>query len=914
MPVLALAQAVLPTAWDFSNPGVANPPTGWSYSLGTSNLTYQSGVGDNVSLRLDVTGEYLQVHFADKPGPLSYYIRSQYGSNPGYTGTFSIQESVDGSSWSSIRQFTDGQLGNTLTRYQHTLSATSRFVRFYFTNKISGSNVQIDSVMIQAPPPPASGISVFQNAMQLINGGTFVFGNATARSFTLQNFGVSANLQVDSVTVEGQHASDFSVGAFDQTITPNNGTGSLAVQFTAGAPGSRFATMKIYSSDPERNPFVIGLYGIGGSLATEPASSPSVVTIGNVRPFGMNVSFGKAAGGAEKYIVLRKEGAPVNEIPVDGVTYKKGDYIGGSQVAYVGTDTALLRPTYILAGITYSFAAFSFNGPDGYENYQTGSLVRETVTTPANEIGTYYTGVNPNDRNFITTLAARVRNPHDTVFYSNYAPAIVNTFLTRDTTGGKKVVNCVYTGIAYVYEDPFLWQASSNTTGILTREHTFAQSWMPTRTLSGFPNVGGREILEYNDLHHLFPADQNNANGVRSNLPFGVVVNANSVSPTGFGKRGTDSRGITVYEPKDDQKGNLARALFYMLVRYDGERGNQWRLPTNQEISVLLQWHQQDPPDALEIARNDYIATMQHNRNPFIDHPQWVNRINFSNMTYVPDSSAGILSLTAPVANATVVAGTAASITWTSYNVDSVLVELQTAPQGTFNTIGKYAASLGTVVYTFNEAATNTAVIRISKVSDAEVNALSGTFRIVQSSLRITEPSNDSIVFIDGTPKVIKWEKSYVDSVDVTLYASNAITGSVDTVLAGTGLLNDSLVYNPVGYDTLWIVVSERSGHKAGAYRASDMVRVFVKAKLIDAVNEHALLNDVVSVYPVPSNGRVHVDIKGTVSLRELRAYDITGRLVDTSIQNSLDLKNKGLYFLHVITDKGMAVKKVVIE
>lgn len=910
MPMLAFAQAVLPAAWDFSNPGISNPPVGWTHSLGTSNLTYQSGIGDQVSIRLDQTAEYLQINFADKPGPLSYYIRSQYGSNPGYSGTFSIQESVDGSSWNDIRQFTDGQLGNSLARYQHNLSATSRFVRFYFTNKISGSNVQIDSVMIQTPPPPVRGINVLQNAVQLVNGGTFTFGTAASKNFTLRNFGTSANLVIDSVVMSGPNSSDFTIGTYDQSIAPNNGTGNLPVQFTAGGTGSRFGTVKIYSNDTERNPFEIDLYGIGGNFATEPGTQSNAVNISNVRTFTMNVSFGRASGGAEKYILLRKPAGSITEAPADGVTYKRGDYIGGAQVAYIGTDTALIKPTYILANTAYSFAAFAFNGPEGYENYNTASAPKASVTTLANEVGSYYAAVNPASSSFITTLATRIRAPHDTVFYSNYAPTVVNNYLTRDTSGGKKVVNCVYTGIAYIYEEPFLWQSSTNTTGILTREHTFAQSWMPTKTsISTFPEVNGREILEYNDLHHLFPADQNNANGVRSNLPFGIVVNVTATSPTGFGKKGTDSRGITVYEPKDDQKGNLARALFYMLVRYNGERGNNWRLLANQDINVLLQWHQQDPPDALEIARNEYIASIQHNRNPFIDNPTWVNRINFGSMTYIADPNAGSITVTAPAANATIVAGKNSTISWTSANVDSVLVELQTAP-GVYKTIGKYLATLGSVSYRFNENATSTAAIRISKVSDASVNASSAQFSIVKSGITITAPTPNQDF---ATPQiVVKWTKSLVDSVNVKCYLvrNGAVLDS--TVISSPVAADSAIVVVPLSVNGTYVAyVTEKDDDKDASSLATDSVAFTVT---FTGLAENNLLNSKVSVYPVPSNGVVNVATVAGLTINSIEAYDITGRLVQSTNQHNLVLPGKGLYILHVITDKGMAVKKVTVQ
>lgn len=917
MPVLAFAQAVLPTSWNFSTPGISNPPTGWSYNLGTGNLTYASGVGDNVSIRLDAQAEYLQINYAERPGPLSYYIKGTAITGPAFQGEFNVQESVDGSVWTGVQAFTgntsSSNMAGSLTRFQHNLSASSRYVRFYYTTKVSGSNVQIDSVMIQTPPPPAQGIAVKQGLSPLVNGGTFDYGNAASKLFTIQNIGISANLHTDSIVFSGDHAGDFSIGPIDSNTGPNNGTDDFTVYFTAGGTGSRFATMNIYTNDAERNPFVVKLYAIGGTLATEPTTQAGTVFISNVRPFTMNVWFGKASGGADKYILLRKTGNSLTETPVDGQTYKRGDYIGGAQVAYVGTDSAMIKPNYIMANTTYSFVAFSFNGPEGFENYNTTGATVNMTTTQANEIGNYYANVNPSVPTFITTLTTRIRNPHDTIFYSNYAPTLVNNYLARDTTGGKKVVNCVYSGAPYIYEEPFLWWNGTNN-ATLTREHTFAQSWMPSNggPGSGWPEINGKEVTEYNDLHHLFPTHQLNANEKRSNNPFGVVVAPTYTSPTGFGKLGADANGKTVYEPKDSQKGDLARAIFYMLVHYDGLRSNTWRVPASQDMAVLLQWHQQDPPDAFEIARHEYIASVQHNRNPFIDHPEWVARINFTNMTYIPDPSAHTVALTAPAANATVIRGKWATISWTSQNVDSVVLELQTSPSGAFTTIGKYAASAGSVIRTFNEAATNTAVIRISEAANSSVNALSASFRIVEPVINITAPADQSELKADST-YIIKWTKSYVDSVSVIYEYDDG--SSLNRTIVRDNLYNTDTFAVTIPDENLSdvrIIISEAAPWKAPFQRAADTIHVSFKKWT--GLAENTALNHQVTVYPVPSNGTVNVTVPASIRISSIEAYDVTGKLVSISNDHHITLPSTGLYVIRINTDKGTATKRVIVE
>jgi deoxyribonuclease-1 len=131
------------------------------------------------------------------------------------------------------------------------------------------------------------------------------------------------------------------------------------------------------------------------------------------------------------------------------------------------------------------------------------------------------------------------------------------------------------------------------------------------------------------DIHHLFPSDAS-ANSERSNLPFGVVVTSSWTSPDpdsdgDVSKRGLDAGGNMVFEPRNAKKGDIARALLYFYVRYNGRRTPNFTLGNfNLEESTLIQWAANDPPDAFERQRNSLAFRAQGNRNPFIDHPEYV--------------------------------------------------------------------------------------------------------------------------------------------------------------------------------------------------------------------------------------------------------------------------------------------------
>lgn len=145
----------------------------------------------------------------------------------------------------------------------------------------------------------------------------------------------------------------------------------------------------------------------------------------------------------------------------------------------------------------------------------------------------------------------------------------------------------------------------------------------------------------YADAHFVVPTD-GYVNGVRGNLPFGRVGSANYTSTNGS-KRGPNlnsgySAGYsgTVFEPIDEFKGDIARMYFYFATRYqnlisswdyDMFNGTSNEVFTLNAKNILMTWHMMDPVSPREIARNNAIFAQQDNRNPFIDHPEWVETI-----------------------------------------------------------------------------------------------------------------------------------------------------------------------------------------------------------------------------------------------------------------------------------------------
>ncbi|MFZ4796415.1 MAG: endonuclease [Bacteroidia bacterium] len=219
-----------------------------------------------------------------------------------------------------------------------------------------------------------------------------------------------------------------------------------------------------------------------------------------------------------------------------------------------------------------------------------------------------------------------------------------NTYSTTDNFYNGKVWDIYSTNICGV--TPYNYSFGTNQCGSYSkesdcynREHSFPQSWFG----SASPMVS--------DMFHIYPTD-GKVNGERNNYPYGEVSSATFTSLQG-GKLGANTfpgySGI-VFEPIDEYKGDLARTYFYMATRYENLiagwqnngnandilAGNSFPVYDQWVIDLMIKWHNQDPVSLKEINRNNAIYGYQQNRNPFIDSPQFVQRIWIGNCPNKP--------------------------------------------------------------------------------------------------------------------------------------------------------------------------------------------------------------------------------------------------------------------------------------
>jgi endonuclease I len=263
------------------------------------------------------------------------------------------------------------------------------------------------------------------------------------------------------------------------------------------------------------------------------------------------------------------------------------------------------------AGLT-SPTAFALSGGTTPPTTSTPPTTPPPPTgTPGDYDGTYYLPAIGKSGSALRTSLNQIIRTNTKLTYEQVWDALKLT--DQDPNNSNNVI-LLYSGTSRAKSlnggDPDDWN----------REHVWAKSHGDFGTATG-PGT---------DIHHLRPADVT-VNSDRGNKDFDMGGTQSSEAPGNF----TDADS---WEPRNADKGDVARMIFYMAIRYEGTDGypdleinestSNGTNPYIGKLSVLKQWNLQDPPSAFEKRRNQVIYdTYQHNRNPFIDHPEWVTSV-----------------------------------------------------------------------------------------------------------------------------------------------------------------------------------------------------------------------------------------------------------------------------------------------
>lgn len=261
-----------------------------------------------------------------------------------------------------------------------------------------------------------------------------------------------------------------------------------------------------------------------------------------------------------------------------------------------------LQPVATADDIQYNYSSSNNSG------------VRHEICTTLSGTGAadYYTGdhtyaalADLDSDALLTALRALLTDTHS--YTASYNDCHYKANRTDCENGDGTSISLIYTSYSTTQDG---W-INSNPSG-WNREHVWPQS------LGGFKTSGPGA-----DLHHVRPSDQR-VNSLRGNKKYGNVTGGTTAMATIIANTPGGTYNSTYFEPLDNAKGDVARIILYMYVRYGGDSRYTCSSVTKvfQSVDVLLEWCALDPVDTWEMGRNEVVEAIQGNRNVFIDYPE----------------------------------------------------------------------------------------------------------------------------------------------------------------------------------------------------------------------------------------------------------------------------------------------------
>ncbi|TDE28714.1 T9SS type A sorting domain-containing protein [Flavobacterium ranwuense] len=486
------------------------------------------------------------------------------------------------------------------------------------------------------------------------------------------------------------------------------------------------------------------------------------------------------------------------------------------------------------------------------------------------------------------------------------------------------------------------------------------------------------------DAHFITPTD-GKVNGQRSNYPHGTVASPTWTSLNGgkLGASTTAGYSGTVFEPINEFKGDIARMYFYFATRYENTvsgysyamfNGTSNQVFSTAFLNLLITWHNQDPVSVREIDRNNAIYASQNNRNPYIDHPEYVQSIwNPTADSQAPSTPTSLVA-SATTSNSVSLSWNASSdnIGVTGYNVYMNSV-LKTTVTGTTTTITGLTAS---TAYTFSVKAKDTA---------GNISGASNTVNVTTSATGGGATATDLLFseYIEGSSnnKALEISNATGAAISLSIYRIKKQTngaGAWSTGLALTGTLNNGskfTIVNSSMASSCYPISSANLSTSATemTFNGNDAVGLFKNGVLIDIIGtfnggtanfaaDETIrrkatvtsptttfnkttqwdsytsdtcnnlgsrmvektpktsvtldINDI-ALYPNPSNG--NFSINNSNKIYSIEIYSIIGQKIfseENSTKSEITLPNsaKGTYLVRVTIDSNSVIKKLIIN
>jgi endonuclease I len=484
------------------------------------------------------------------------------------------------------------------------------------------------------------------------------------------------------------------------------------------------------------------------------------------------------------------------------------------------------------------------------------------------------------------------------------------------------------------------------------------------------------------DAHFITPTD-GKVNGQRSNHPHGTVATVTWTSLNGskLGSSSVSGYTGTVFEPIDEFKGDVARMYFYFATRYETTvsgyafpmfNGTSTQVFTTSFLNMLLTWNTLDPVSPREIARNNAIYAAQNNRNPYIDNPEYVQRVwNPTADTQAPSTPTNLIaSGTSQTSTSLSWTGSTDNVAVTGYNVyqgstlkttvtgtTASITGLTAATAYTFSikakdAAGNLSAASNTVNVTttasagtttdllfseYIEGSSNNKALEISNTTGSTINLsiysvkkqtngagawssginLSGTlttgkkFTIVNSAISSTcYPASSANISTTAT------EMTFNGNDAVGLFKNGILIDIIGTFNGGTANFAADVTLRRKATVTGPKTTFNRSG-EWDTFTSDTCTNLGSKASLAAGKTAISLDENLISIYPNPSNGTF--TIVNSNPEFSIEIYNLLGqRVFESKVINGISEintnLNQGIYLVKISDAAETSIKKIIIN
>ncbi|APX99801.1 endonuclease [Lacinutrix venerupis] len=354
-----------------------------------------------------------------------------------------------------------------------------------------------------------------------------------------------------------------------------------------------------------------------------------------------------------------------------------------------------------------------------------------------------------------------------------------------------------------------------------------------------------------NDVHHVYPTD-GYVNGGRGSFPFGIAASGGTTYTNGS-KRGSSlvsGYSGTVFEPIDEFKGDIARALLYFATRYENNvdnytsfdmfNGSNDQVFQDWAIDLLLDWHYNvDPVSQKEIDRNNAAYNFQGNANPFVDHPEYANLIWNPN----PDIQAPTVPTNLTASNPT---SNSVDLSWTASTDNVAVTSYDIYVDGTFYV----STNSNSTAFTVTGLSPETNYTFTVLANDDSGNASTQSASANETTLAGSSSANDLFFseYIEGSSfnkalEIANFTGSTIDLSNYTILRDGNGSGTWDSGITLSGSLASGQVYvianasiDASCQGSTTIDLSIPQSNTPTNYNGNDPIGLFNNGTLIDII------------------------------------------------------------------------------